>query len=461
MKKLWGIYCFVVWGITTTLQAAWFSPKTFTLNNGLQVVVLHNPKAPAVSHNLWVKAGGMDDPIGKSGVAHFLEHLFLRSAGGVPMDEFNKILDRMGAQHNAATSWDYTHYYQEMPVIYLEKVMMMMAARLRKLELTPEMVNSERKVILEERFMRIENEPKALLQEAISKTLFWHHPYGMSLIGWKHEMETLSQKDVESFHHAYYCPSNCVLILAGDITLERAQELAERYYGSIPRRNSVRQHLKEPPHHNIASRHTLRHKRVGIPQIARYFRLPRSIGLKEMRTQVIYDLLGYIISNQPLGAIHQEFVVKRKLAVNVAFWIYYPSVAQTVCILYAIPQEKIKPVTLVKQIHKFLKNYKITEEKLTEAKHRLLIADQMKKDHIFAGAHVFGEHIVSEFSVEDIEQTPALLQDITVNEVQNVLQKIVTQKDFVDGLLLPSKNSKTQNNETTTAIGLPMTTLGH
>lgn len=440
--------------------AAWLKPQQFRLNNGMQVFVFSNHKSPIVSHNLWIQAGALDDPLHKSGLAHFLEHLMYKGGGGVPVKMFDKELDRMGAQHNAATSWDYTHYFQTIPSRYLERVMMIMSARLSKLELNRDIVDSERKVILEERFMRLDNEPSALLQEATMRSLFWNHPYGNSMIGWRHEMESLNEVDVLAFHKRFYTPENCILILAGDITLLKAQELAEKYYGAIASRGPLqRQHLQEPPHHGVKTKLRLKHDRVGQPQYSIKFRLPKSVKPKDMRQSVVCDLLCAVLSDKPVGFLYQEFVVKNKTLSDVGFWIYTPSLDPSFGGLYAIPAEGHNGKYALKAVRKFLKGLQITQEALDKAKKAMLIQDEHNQDSIFGGSSTFGEYIVRGYSPEDIEQWPELVEDITLAEVQALLESIMKIQDIVSAKLLPSKPQENQVSEAASA--LPVMGLGH
>lgn len=453
---LWGgLFC--LW--LSNIQAAWLNPHRLHLANGMQVVVLPNHKAPVVSHDLWIRAGALDDPLGKSGLAHFLEHLMYKGGGGVGIKMFDKELDRMGARHNAVTSWDYTHYYQRFPSRYLDKVMMIMAARLKKLELNQEIVTSERKVILEERFMRLDNEPAALLQEATMRSLFWNHPYGNSMIGWKHEMESLSIQDVLSFHERFYGPENCILILSGDITIEKAQELAQKHYGALSARGlKSRNHLQEPPHHGVVTRLSLRHERVGHPQYSLKFRLPSSVKKQDMRNHIVCELLAHILSETPLGILYQEFVVKQKTVSDVGLWIYTPSLGAGFGGLYAVPVDGKGGGKAFRKIRSYLKRLKIPQEALTRAQKEILIRDEHKKDSIFAGASEFGEYLVRNYSLEDVEQWPELVNDITLAEVQNLLESIMSTKDVVYGSLLP-KGAASQGNMGASAT--PLLGLGH
>ena len=214
-----------------------FHPKTFTLKNGLQVVVITNPRAPIISQTIFYKVGSMDDPDSKSGMAHFLEHLMFEGESSVPAGKFSEEVTRIGGDQNAATSRDYTFYYQHVPKSELERVMQLEAGRMEKLKLFPKHVDVERNVVLEERRARTDNNPSRILTEATMNTFYWHHPYGHPTIGWEHEIKNYALGDAAQFYNDWYAPNNAIAVYAGDITVEKLRPLVEKYYGKIPKRS--------------------------------------------------------------------------------------------------------------------------------------------------------------------------------------------------------------------------------
>ncbi len=212
-----------------------FQPETFTLANGLQGVVVTNRRAPVVLHMMWYKVGAADEPPGKSGIAHFLEHLMFKGTKALPSGMFSKIVANNGGQENALTSADYTAYYQSVARDRLETVMKIEADRMVNLDIAEKEVEAERKVILEERRQRTENSPRSILWEQANAALYLNHPYRIPTIGWQHEMEGLTKADAMAFYRRWYAPNNAVLVIAGDVTAADVRPLAEKYYGVIPR----------------------------------------------------------------------------------------------------------------------------------------------------------------------------------------------------------------------------------
>ena len=221
-------------GIFFPAQAGVFNPDTFTLSNGMRVVVIENHRVPVVTHMVWYGVGSADEGQGESGIAHFLEHLMFKGTKIRAPGEFSKILARNGGQENAFTSSDYTAYFQTVAVDRLELFMEMEADRMTNLVLTEKGVETEKGVVLEERRSRTDNNPGAILGEQVTAALYLNYPYRRPVIGWAHEIKALSLKSVMAFYKKWYTPANAILVVAGDITAAKLKPLAEKYYGAIP-----------------------------------------------------------------------------------------------------------------------------------------------------------------------------------------------------------------------------------
>src|SRR5580692_9637369 len=210
-------------------------PANFTLPNGLQVVVIQDHRTPVVTQMIWYKVGSADETPGKSGLAHFLEHLMFKGTAKHPEGEFSKTVLRVGGNENAFTSTDYTGYFQRVPREQLGTMMEFEADRMTGLILKDENVLPERDVVLEEYNMRVANNPDARLAEQIMAALYLNHPYGRPVIGWHHEIEALGREDALAFYKRFYTPNNAVLVIAGDVTGAEVKALAEKTYGQVPR----------------------------------------------------------------------------------------------------------------------------------------------------------------------------------------------------------------------------------
>lgn len=177
-----------------------FNAETFTLTNGMEVVVIPNRRAPVVTHMVWYRVGAADDPPGQSGIAHFVEHLMFKGTKDMPPGEFSKRVKSMGGNDNAFTGHNSTAYFQSISVGNLEAVMKMEADRMLNLTFPPDEVLSERKVVIEERRERTENDPRGYFQEQMRAALFVNHPYANPPVGWFHEVGALERENVKDFY---------------------------------------------------------------------------------------------------------------------------------------------------------------------------------------------------------------------------------------------------------------------
>ena len=202
--------------------------ENFTLANGLEVVVIPDHRAPVVTHMVWYRNGSADDPLGKSGIAHFLEHLMFKGTKKHPRGAFSEFVSEIGGQENAFTGPDFTAYFQQVANQHLKTCMEFEADRMTGLTLSDDVVAPERDVVLEERRMHCDSDPGAQLGEAVQAALFTHHPYGIPVIGWGHEIEGLKREDALAYYERFYTPENAILVVAGDVEPDEALRLRKR-----------------------------------------------------------------------------------------------------------------------------------------------------------------------------------------------------------------------------------------
>ena len=199
----------------------------FKLANGLEVVVIPDHRAPVVTHMIWYKVGSADETAGKSGLAHFLEHLMFKGTETNPGDSFSQDVAEIGGQENAFTSNDYTGFFQRVPREHLKEMMALEADRMTGLVLTDAVVKPELNVVLEEQNMRVANNPVGRLGEQMDAALYLNHPYGRPAIGWRNEIETLDREDALAFYRRFYTPNNAVVVVAGDVSADEVKACAE------------------------------------------------------------------------------------------------------------------------------------------------------------------------------------------------------------------------------------------
>ena len=267
----------------------------FTLSNGLEVVVIPDHRAPVVTHMLWYKVGSADETAGKSGLAHFLEHLMFKGTDKNPSGRFSQVVATIGGQENAFTSADYTGYFQRVPRDKLKQMMEFEADRMTGLALTDDVVRPELNVVLEEQNMRVANNPAARLGEQMDAALYLNHPYGRPVIGWRHEIEQLDREGALAFYRRFYAPNNAILVVAGDVTADEVRTLAEETYGKIPRFGEIKPRLRpQEPVQQAARTVTLADPRVTQPNVSRYYLVPSSSTARPGESEAL-DVLAHIL----------------------------------------------------------------------------------------------------------------------------------------------------------------------
>ncbi|MDB5640712.1 MAG: peptidase domain protein, partial [Hyphomicrobiales bacterium] len=311
----------------------------FKLENGMEVVVIPDHRAPVVTHMVWYRNGSADDPAGKSGIAHFLEHLMFKGTQKHPKGEFSEVVAELGGQENAFTSNDYTAYYQRMPKAHLPVVMEYEADRMRNLVLTDDVVAPERDVVLEERRMRTDSDPSAQLHEAVQAALYTHHPYGKPIIGWNHEIEDLGREDALSYYRRFYTPENAILIVAGDVTQDEVRALAGDIYGAIPARgetpNRRRPREPEPRAHR---RVTLADEKVEQPSHQCVYLVPSYATAAPGEAEAL-EALAHLLGGGPTSLLYRRLVVEQKIAVVSECYYMGTALDETRFWLYAMPAE--------------------------------------------------------------------------------------------------------------------------
>jgi zinc protease len=424
-------------------QAQRFGAESFTLPNGLQVVVVPNHRVAAVTHMVWYKAGAADEKPGKTGIAHFLEHLMFKGTKEVLPGMFSRIVAQNGGRDNAFTTQDYTAYYQTVAVDRLELVMKLEADRMQNLVLSDAVVLPERDVILEERHQRIDNEPSALLNEQLRTALFLNHPYRMPTIGWEHEMRGLTTEDAIAWYRTWYTPNNAIVVIAGDVTLEQVRPLAEKYYGAaVARAVPQREHLEEPKRY-AATRMELKSPRVAQPNWSRSYLAPSFTG-GDTRHAYPLQVLSEILGGGATSRLNRRLVVERQIALSAGAFYNPGSRYLTNFGFYASPKPGVSVEDLEKaveeEIGKLLEEG-VTLEEAQRAKTRMQAEAVYAQDSLSGPANLFGAALANGRTIEDVETWPDRIGEVTVEQINAAARAVIDDKTAVTGLLLPQPSS--------------------
>lgn len=424
--------------MTQNAYAKGIQAEHFRLNNGMQVVVSTNTKAPAVSHMVWYKAGGQDEPHGKSGIAHFLEHLMFKGTKTVGKGEFSKIVAKAGGNDNAFTSSDYTAYFQNISRGELEMVMKLESDRMSNLIFDESEVLKERKVILEERSARIDNDPSAKLREQMKSVLYLNHPYSRPLIGWRHEMEGLSLADAKRWYNNYYAPNNTVLIVSGDITIAELKPLAEKYYGKVkPKTVPVRHELREPEH--IAQRRlTLYDNKVARPEWMRYYMAPsQNSALKEHCYALI--VLSHILGASDTSRLYQKLVVEDELASSIGSFYEDLMLGPSIFAIYAIPANGHNLSDIESAIDKEIVEIKddgVSRSELNRAKHSLIAKTIYAQEDLKSLAYIYGQAITTNAGVDYVKNWEENIDNVSKSDIKAAARAVFKAKSSVTGELM-------------------------
>ena len=419
-------------------RAQVFHPVTFTLGNGLQVVVVENRRAPIVTHMVWYRAGAADEPPGKSGIAHFLEHLMFKGTERLAPGEFSRVVARQGGRDNAFTSWDYTGYVQTIARDRLGLVMEMEADRMVNLRLAEDVVATERDVILEERRQVVENVPGARLREQMNAAMFLNHPYGRPIIGWAHEIRALTRADALDWYKTWYAPNNAVLIVAGDVSAPEVRALAETHYGPIPARAvPVRSRLAEPEP-QAARRVVLKDERVRQPSLTRAYLAPSAQRGDTVHAYPL-EVLASVIGAQS-GRIYRALVMDRQLAVSAGAGYGSDAFDLTTFSFYASPRPgidiQVLETALDEEIAALLRDG-VDAADVARAQSSLRDGAILARDPLGAAPRSIGNELMTGKSIEEGEAWPARIAAVTVAEVNAAARAVLQERRSVTGLLLP------------------------
>jgi zinc protease len=427
---------------------AWAAParaldidlSTFTLENGMQVVVIPDRRAPVVTHMVWYKVGAADEPQGKAGIAHFLEHLMFKGTPKHPDGAFSRIIRANGGEDNAFTSQDYTAYYQRVMKDRLPLVMELEADRMHNLVLTDENVLPERAVVQEERRERTENEPGGLLAEQLDAALFLAHPYGKPVIGWMSEVEQLTRQDALDFYVQHYEPANAILIVAGDVTAEEVRTLAERHYGPLPNKRPVaeRRRTSEPPH-TAERRVTMRDARASTPSWQRQY-LTSAARQLPAREELAMSLLADILGGGNQSRLYQTLTVEKKIAAYAGAWFSADMLDYGTFGLYAAPNAGVAVEKVEKEVDAVLADLiakGVTQEELDRSRNSLIAGATYLLDSQEALARVFGVALTTGQTIEDVMNWEADIAKVTLEDVNKAARTAFDARASVTGILLP------------------------
>ena len=421
-------------------------PGSFTLSNGLQVVVIPDHRTPVVTQMTWYKVGSADETPGKSGLAHFLEHLMFKGTSKHPTGEFSQTVLRVGGNENAFTSTDYTGYYQRVPREELGKMMEFEADRMTGLILKDENVLPERDVVLEEYNMRVANNPEARLAEQIMAALYLNHPYGRPVIGWHQEIENLDREDALAFYRRFYAPNNAILVIAGDVDATEVRPMVERTFGAVPAQPAIPARRQRPQEPEPAAPRTvtLSDARVEQPSLRRYYLVPSATTAAAGEGPAL-DVLAQLMGGGNNSYLYRRLVIDRPLAVSASAAYQGTSLDATQFSVSASPRSGVEFAQIEQAIDEVISDIgqnAVRAEDLERVKTQLIAEAIYAQDNQATLARWYGGALTTGLSIEDIRSWPDRIRAVTAEQVREAAQKWLDKKRSVTGYLIKDTQPK-------------------
>jgi zinc protease len=439
MRKIFGLALVAAfWG--PLAQAQQVPVTSYSLENGMEVVVIEDHRAPIVTHMVWYRVGAADEPVGKSGIAHFLEHLMFKGTKAVPDGQFSPIVEANGGNDNAFTTQDYTAYFQQVSADRLPLMMEMEADRMRGLLLDDQAMITELDVVLEERALRTDSDPGSLFTEQRDAAQFLNHPYGTPVIGWPNEVEKLTLQDALDFYHHFYAPNNAVLVVAGDVQPEAVLALARQYYGPLQPSEGITKRLRpqEPPQ-RAARRLVYHDPRVASPYVIRSYLAPNRQAGDQTRAAALSLLADVLGGGGITSLLGQRLQIEEDIALASGAFYSGLSYDPDTFGMYVVPKPGVpleEAESRMDATLQFLLDNGVDPARLARSKATLLADEIYSMDSQRGLAQRYGAALTSGLTVEDVAAWPDILQAVTEDDILAAAQEVLDIRHSVTGYLM-------------------------
>lgn len=417
-----------------------FDVEDFFLDNGLQVVVVKNSKAPIVKQMLFYKVGAVDENKGKGGIAHLLEHLMFRGTKKVKGQEFNRILERNGADSNAFTAQDVTAYHQFMDISRLELAMFLEADRMQNLAINDSSFVTERDIVYQERKQRIDNNPSAKFFEKVRHALWQNHPYANPITGYDDEIVNLSKQDAINFYKQYYAPNNAVLVLAGDIDVATAKKMAEKYYGKLTPVFLPKKEFEKLPD-NYKAKIEMELPNVKMGRFVKMVAVPSFV--QDTKMAYALEVLGEYLSGDKNSPLYQKMIARDKVALSVSA--YYDGLSRSygMFVISVVPKVKLDSgfENIVNKGWNFALA-SLTEKELENVKRKMLIDLIYLKDNPESLAKTVGWMIATGLKLDDLQKYSENINNVSLKDIKSAADYLWNDAPSAVGILYPEGEHK-------------------
>jgi zinc protease len=417
------------------------SGKTFqfVLQNGLQVVVVPDRRAPVVTQLVVYKVGAVDDPPGISGLAHFFEHMMFRGTRAVPSGGFSQTVARNGGDDNAFTTHDYTVFHTQIARDKLRLVAHLEADRMTNLDLSESAVMAERDVVGEERRLRVDSDPQALVLEQAEAALYLSHPYGRPVIGWPDEIRRIGRGEAENFYRRHYAPNNAILIVAGDITADEVRQVAESEFGPVPARDLVARVDYAQPRRMGESRIVVNRKDAKVPLLLRLYRVASYAEGAPGEAEAL-EVFARLLGGDATSALYHRLVVERHLATDASAT--YDGYARDngQFSISVTPRPGVSLEALERGVDEVIGSYVhhlASKPELVRAKAQLVAGAAFSRDSQFELASAYARALAVGLTVYDVQQWPARILAVKPKTLQETAAEGLNRNEAVTAYLLP------------------------
>lgn len=422
------------------------NPFETKLANGLRVIVKEDRRAPTAVHMVWYRAGSMDEKDGASGVAHVLEHLMFKATKNLPSGEFNKRVAEAGGRDNAFTSRDYTAYFQIVPKAALPEMMKLEADRMSNLRLDAREFAAEIQVVMEERRLRTDDKPQALVYEALNSTMFQAHPYRRPIIGWMDDLEHMTWQDARDWYKQWYAPNNAYVVVVGDVDHREVFRLAQKYYGAAkPHALPQRKPQNEPAQAGI--RRVSVKAPAKLPYLVMAWKTPRLRDVEKDRDPYALEVLAAVLDGHDASRFAKNLVRGSRVAQSAGAGYDGTLRGEASFVLDGQPAEGKTIVELEAALRGEIKRIQdegVSVEELARVKTQSVAAQIYKRDSLMAQAMEIGGIEAAGYSWRDIDTLLEKLKSVTSEEVKGVAKKYFMDDTLSIAVLDPQplENSK-------------------
>jgi zinc protease len=401
------------------------NPFEHQLANGLRLIVKEDHRAPTAAHMVWYRAGSIDETNGTTGVAHVLEHMMFKGTPSAGPGEFNRRVAAAGGRDNAFTSRDYTAYFQQIPKQKLEEMMQLEADRMRHLTLDPKEFAQEIKVVMEERRLRTDDQPQAMLFEQMSGVAFQSHPYRVPIIGWMNDLENMTAQDARDWYERWYVPNNAYVVIVGDVDHVQVFKLAEKTYGQLKSRPLPLRKPQDEPTQTGIRRLTVKAP-ADLPVVLMTYKVPVIRDVEKDIDPYALEMLSAILDGHEAARFSRHLIREQRLAVVAGTGYDATSRGPGMFFLQGSPSEGKTSAELEAGFRAELGRIQkdgVADDELARAKAQLVASQIYKLDSMFGQAMEIGQMESAGISHKLNKRMIEKLQAVTAEQVRAVAQK--------------------------------------